>query len=146
MSWRRPAPRWNAGCRSWRRENPPRLHRSSAESGRRRRLARERSAEPVDQGSQRAQAGSRLLRYRQGDRSLSPLIDRLGDSLVERADLIGVELDRRDAQAAGAELDVPRARVAERDSDTLEVEQVRNRVGERPEAVVELLAQRAKLP
>src|SRR3954470_7636026 len=76
---------------------------------------------------------------------LARLVQRLGDLLLQALGALGVEIDRRDGEPAAAERHRPRPGLAELDARLLERDEVLERVGDRAEAVLELLAQRPEL-
>src|SRR3954451_7002490 len=76
---------------------------------------------------------------------LARFVERLGDLLLEALRPLGVEIDRRDREPAAAERHRAGPRLAELDARLLERDEVLERVGDRAEAVLELLAQSAEL-
>src|SRR3954466_4370285 len=76
---------------------------------------------------------------------LARLVERLGDLLLQALGAFGVEIDRRDGAPAAAERHRPPAGLAELDAGLLERDEVLERVRDRAEAVLELLAQRPEL-
>ncbi len=82
-----------------------------------------------------------LARHAHGDLRAPGLVQRLGQLLAQSTRAYGVELDRRDGEAVAAEAHRRGAGLAELDPRALQREQVRQRLGHRPEAILELLAQ-----
>src|SRR3954470_17241963 len=76
---------------------------------------------------------------------LARFVERLGDLLLEPLRPLGVEIDRRDGKPAAAERDRAGPRLAELDARLLERDEVLERVGDRAEAILELLPQSAEL-
>src|SRR4051794_16171550 len=76
---------------------------------------------------------------------LAGLVERLGDLLLQALGPLGVEVDRRDGEATAAERHRPGPGLAELDPRLLQRNEVLERRRHRPEAVLELLAQRAEL-
>src|SRR3954468_15376023 len=76
---------------------------------------------------------------------LARLVQRLGDLLLQALGALGVEIDRRGGERAAAERHRAGPRLAELGARLLERDEVLERVGDRAEAVLELLAQSAEL-
>src|SRR5919205_884762 len=76
---------------------------------------------------------------------LARLVQRLGDLLLQALGAFGVEIDRRDGEPAPPERARPCPRLAELDPRLLEGDEVLERLRDRAEAVLELLAQAAEL-
>src|SRR3954465_7522706 len=82
---------------------------------------------------QRREARDRLIRHPNGHRAAARLVDRLGQLRAPRLGALRVELDRRDPQPALAESDCGRARPAQLDASILELDEVLERLRDRPE-------------
>src|SRR3954454_8815388 len=90
-------------------------------------------------------AALRVVRNSQRELRLARFVQRLGHLLLQALGALGVEIDRRDGEPAAPERHRASARLAELDARLLQRQEVLERLGERAEAVLELLAQRLQL-
>src|SRR5436190_23781663 len=87
----------------------------------------------------RREALLRVVGNADGELRLAGLVERAREVLAELLRAHGVELDRRDREPAALEGDRLRAGLAELDARLLEGDEVAERVGDRAEAVLELV-------
>src|SRR3954471_7346932 len=87
----------------------------------------------------------RVVRNSQRELRLARFVQRLGHLLLEALGAFGVEIDRRDGEPAAPERHRAGARLAELDARLLQGQEVLERLRERAEAVLKLLAQRLQL-
>src|SRR4051812_5248828 len=86
-----------------------------------------------------------VVRNSQRELRLARFVQRLGHLLLQALGALGVEIDRRDGEPAAPERHRASARLAELDARLLQRQEVLERLRERAEAVLELLAQRLQL-
>src|SRR4051794_6979612 len=90
-------------------------------------------------------AALRVVRNSQRELRLARFVQRLGHLLLQALGAFGVEIDRRDGEPAAPERHRAGAGLAELDARLLQRDEVLERLRERAEAVLELLAQRLQL-
>src|SRR5919201_5499249 len=88
---------------------------------------------------------ARLLRHPHRDLRASRLVQRLGDALAQGPGPSRIQLDRGHSQPIAPERHRPRPRPPQLDPGLLERQQVRQRLGHRTEAILQLVAQRRQL-
>src|SRR3954467_1039505 len=90
-------------------------------------------------------AALRVVRNSQRELRLARFVQRLVHLLLQERGAFGVQIDRRDGETAAPERHRARPRLAELDARLLQRDEVLERLWERAEAVLELLAQRLQL-